>query len=53
VLYMSGYSDRTLDTSGNTEYLPKPFSPAELLGMVENVLSQGAGSPAAGEDERP
>jgi PAS domain S-box-containing protein len=39
VLYMSGYSDRALDSSGNINYLPKPFSPAELLGMVEKVLS--------------
>ncbi len=39
VLYMSGYSDKAVDMSGKTEYLPKPFSPAELLGMVEKSLS--------------
>lgn len=41
VLYMSGYSDEAVDVSGKTEYLPKPFSPAELLGMVRKALSDG------------
>jgi two-component system cell cycle sensor histidine kinase/response regulator CckA len=39
VLYMSGYSDRALDMSGHTDYLPKPFSPGELLARVAKVLS--------------
>ena len=42
VLYMSGYTDNTIDEQGfldvETEFIQKPFSPFELLKKVREVL---------------
>jgi DNA-binding response OmpR family regulator len=47
VLYMSGYTERTLLKRGvrSTEvaFLPKPFSPAELTAKVREVLENDGG----------
>ena len=51
VLYMSGYTDTAIDRDGTPasglQFLSKPFTPAELLQRVRDVLA--AGSPAGPE----
>jgi CheY-like chemotaxis protein len=40
--------------AGADRYLAKPFSPLELIGVVEELIEQGRdGPPAAGAGERP
>ncbi len=42
VLYMSGYLDSQLNTeedlAGNTDFIAKPFRPAELLQKIEELI---------------
>lgn len=44
ILYMSGYLDSQLNTeedlSGNTDFIAKPFRPAELLQKIEELIEQ-------------
>lgn len=44
VLYMSGYTDSAIDDQGilnpNTEFIQKPFSPADLLNKVRSILDR-------------
>ena len=40
VLIISGYVPNPSDFSTNWSFLPKPFSRADLLNSVENLLSQ-------------
>ena len=46
VLYMSGYTDDAISEHGvlaaGTHFLPKPFTAAELLTRVRQVLAEGA-----------
>ena len=42
VLFMSGYSDRIDEvTNANFDFLPKPFTPDQLLKAVRAILAQG------------
>jgi two-component system cell cycle sensor histidine kinase/response regulator CckA len=49
VLYMSGYSDQTLllrrTTEEVTAFLPKPFSPEDLLAEADRLLHRGTCHP--------
>ncbi len=44
ILYMSGYLDSQLNTeedlAGNTDFIAKPFRPAELLQKIEELIEQ-------------
>jgi len=45
VLYMSGHTDRTISKRGvrrkEVAFLPKPFTPSQLIAMVRDVLENG------------
>jgi two-component system cell cycle sensor histidine kinase/response regulator CckA len=45
VLYMSGHADSTISKRGvrrkEVAFLPKPFTPAQLIAMVRDVLENG------------
>ena len=49
VLYMSGYTDGSIDSdiNGSISFLQKPFALAELLGAVRTALAGQAPSPAS------
>lgn len=53
VLYMSGYTDRTILKRGvrrkEVAFLPKPFTPAELIAKVRDVLENGGRTNHASE----
>jgi CheY-like chemotaxis protein len=53
VLYMSGYTDRALAKRGvrrkEVAFLPKPFTPAELIAKVRDVLENGGKTNHASE----
>jgi two-component system cell cycle sensor histidine kinase/response regulator CckA len=48
VLYMSGYTDDVLAFHGiaqpEIDFIQKPFTPSDLAGKVEMVLSPGRGA---------
>jgi DNA-binding NtrC family response regulator len=45
VLYMSGHTDRTISKRGvrrkEVAFLPKPFTPSQLIAKVREVLENG------------
>jgi PAS domain S-box-containing protein len=53
VLYMSGYADRALSKRGvrrkEVAFLPKPFTPAELIAKVREVLEDSGRTNRASE----
>jgi len=53
VLYMSGYTDRALSKRGvrrkEVAFLSKPFTPAELIAKVRDVLEDGGRTNRASE----
>ena len=53
VLYMSGHAERTISKRGvrrkEVAFLPKPFTPAELIAKVRDVLENGGRTNRASE----
>jgi DNA-binding response OmpR family regulator len=53
VLYMSGHTERTISKRGvrrkEAAFLPKPFTPAELIAKVREVLENGGKTNHASE----
>jgi len=53
VLYMSGHTEHAISKRGvrrkEVAFLPKPFSPAELIAKVRDVLENGGRTTHAGE----
>jgi CheY-like chemotaxis protein len=53
VLYMSGYADRAISKRGvrrrEVAFLPKPFTPAELIAKVRDVLEDSGRTNQAGK----
>lgn len=44
ILYMSGYADSRIepeeDLTGNTDFIPKPFRPAEFVARIKKLLGE-------------